>query len=774
MERFNHAYSPYLEGKRLRYFGYNPLSNCEIGGEGGWGINRQRFSYCPDAYKVTYLYPQGTPVLACKRVPEKPNPLKQDRNCPAAGNPINLASGNKYQRDSDYRGTGAFPLVFERHYNSDATLIATPVNTPVLGERWRHGLERSVRLTDYATLSTATVTRADGRGYFFNLADDGSWLPDPDITGRLDRLFDQQHEPTGWRYTENDEVEIYDAQGKLISLTNPSGLSQTLGYNAAGQLVSVTDPFGRKLTFTYDAAHRLTAIQDSAGNTITYTLDPLGNRIKEEVTDPASALTRIHARVYNSLNRLLKNIGGEGQERSYAYDPNGNRLSAIDGRGHQSTFAFDALKRLLASADAKNGVTEYSYDALDHLTQVKDSKGLETTYTTNALGDLLVIDSPDTGTTRYAYDSAGNRVSQLDAKGVEILYRYDALSRLTATDYVDDTLDVSFTYDEGVNGIGRLTTMRDGSGTTSYQYDLRGNIIEMQTIHDGIMHTLGYAYNEADQVMSITYPSGRTVDYPRNPLGQISGVTTTLNGETQTLASNIGYAPFGPLTGLTFGNGVPMNRQLDLDYRLTANIHQSVLEQGVSFDAADNISAIEDNLDMSRNQSFDHDAVDRLTSAKGVYGAHGYAYDAAGNRVSQLTDTASETYSYATGSQRLESITGTRTDSFSYDANGNTTGADSFTLGYGQNNRLSEMRLSGVVQASYTYNGRGERVKKEALGEVVYFHYDLNGQLLAETDPQGQTLKEYLYLEGIPLAVAAAKATPSGVRSVVNSGLHDY
>ncbi|MGH8654374.1 MAG: RHS repeat-associated core domain-containing protein [Gammaproteobacteria bacterium] len=78
------------------------------------------------------------------------------------------------------------------------------------------------------------------------------------------------------------------------------------------------------------------------------------------------------------------------------------------------------------------------------------------------------------------------------------------------------------------------------------------------------------------------------------------------------------------------------------------------------------------------------------------------------------------------------------------------------------NNRLTEASLSGVPQVRYTYNGRGERVKKKASG-ITYYHYDPSGQLLAETDLQGQTLKEYLYLEGIPLAVAAAKATPSGV-----------
>ncbi|MGH9892313.1 MAG: RHS domain-containing protein, partial [bacterium] len=323
--------------------------------------------------------------------------------------------------------------------------------------------------------------------------------------------------------------------------------------------------------------------------------------------------------------------------------------------------------------------------------------------------------------------------------------------------------DVGFTYDEEVNGVGRLTTMRDGSGTTRYGYDGRGDLISVQTTRGGITHTMGYAYNGADQVMQITYPSGRTVDYARNALGHVQSVTTTGSGETQTLATNIIYAPFGPITGLSFGNGVPMNRQLDLDYRLAANIHQGVLEQGFSFDAADNISVIDDDLEMHRNQSFAYDALDRLTGAQGVYGRHGYGYDAGGNRVSLLTDTQSESYSYTPDSHRLRGITGSQPRSFAYDANGNTTETEGFTFGYRQNNRLSEMRRFGVPQVRYTYNGRGERVKKEASGEGVYFHYDPNGQLLAETDAQGQTLKEYLYLEGMPLAVVAAKTTPSGV-----------
>ncbi|MGH9896401.1 MAG: RHS repeat protein, partial [bacterium] len=294
-------------------------------------------------------------------------------------------------------------------------------------------------------------------------------------------------------------VTQHDAHGRPLSLTDPNGLLTELAYDArgrlqrqsvdgqitsfsydgAGNVTGLTLPTGGSLRYTYDAAHRLTAIQDSTGNTITYTLDPLGNRIKEEITDPAGVLTRTHARVYTSLNRLVKDIGGEGQEISYGYDANGNRRSTIDGRGHETAFAFDALNRLLASTDPEDGITEYTYDALDNLIQVKDPKGLETTYTYNALGDLLVRDSPDTGTTRYAYDSAGNRVSQLDAKGVEVNYTYDALNRLTDIDYAEEASDVGFTYDEEVNGVGRLTTMRDGSGTTRYGYDGRGDLISV-------------------------------------------------------------------------------------------------------------------------------------------------------------------------------------------------------------------------------------------------------------------------------------------------------
>ncbi len=185
----------------------------------------------------------------------------------------------------------------------------------------------------------------------------------------------------------------------------------------------------------------------------------------------------------------------------------------------------------------------------DNATAVTDPRGLTTTYTYDGLDDLIQETSPDTGTTTYAYDAAGNRTSRTDARGVIVHYTYDTLNRLKTIDYPDDGLDMTLTHDRCPNGIGRLCEMRDGSGTTAYAYDPRGNLTTQTVTVGGMTQTLGYAYDGADQLIRITYPSGRTVEYSRDIAGRIASVTTPLGGVTQALAGDIEYQPFGPIQG---------------------------------------------------------------------------------------------------------------------------------------------------------------------------------------------------------------------------------
>ncbi|MDJ0863509.1 MAG: hypothetical protein QNJ82_14875 [Gammaproteobacteria bacterium] len=240
-------------------------------------------------------------------------------------------------------------------------------------------------------------------------------------------------------------------------------------------------------------------------------------------------------------------------------------------------------------------------------------------------------------------------------------------------------------------------------------------------------------------------------------------LSTTQDGESQVLADNISYLPFGPLKALTFGNGIPLTRDFDADYRLTDQSAGQVQDVGFARDPVGNITGITDGVDSTRSQSFGYDVLDRLISATGIYGTRSYAYDAVGNR----TNTETDTYTIDSASNRLDAIAGTNPKGFSHDAAGNTVVSGALSFAYNQANRLAEASDTSGPLATNTYNGRGERVKKQAGGETTVYHYDQSGLLIAETDAAGDPGKEYVYLEGLPIAVLVA--TPTEAPAVLTS-----
>ena len=125
-----------------------------------------------------------------------------------------------------------------------------------------------------------------------------------DKSGRLLRSADANGAQTQTAYTPRGWV-------RSVSVTPAGGSAQvyTYGYDGAGQLKEATLPDGAVQQYTYDAAHRLTGVKDSGGNTVSYTLDNMGNRIGEQLNDPAGVLTRNITRVFDALNRLQNTTG---------------------------------------------------------------------------------------------------------------------------------------------------------------------------------------------------------------------------------------------------------------------------------------------------------------------------------------------------------------------------------------------------------------------------------------------------------------------------------
>jgi RHS repeat-associated protein len=68
------------------------------------------------------------------------------------------------------------------------------------------------------------------------------------------------------------------------------------------------------------------------------------------------------------------------------------------------------------------------------------------------------------------------------------------------------------------------------------------------------------------------------------------------------------------------------------------------------------------------------------------------------------------------------------------------------------NSHLEEAVLAGGISESYAYDHLNRRVVKQGLDTVVY-HYDLQGNLIGESDANGEILREWVYVNGQRLAM---------------------
>ena len=92
---------------------------------------------------------------------------------------------------------------------------------------------------------------------------------------------------------------------------------------------------------------------------------------------------------------------------------------------------------------------------------------------------------------------------------------------------------VAYAYDDptpGNYGKGRLASMSDPSGGTSYAYERRGLLRQEQKSILGDSYTTRYQYDANGNRMGITYPSQRqlsyTFDYADRPLS-LSGILSS-------------------------------------------------------------------------------------------------------------------------------------------------------------------------------------------------------------------------------------------------------
>ena len=399
------------------------------------------------------------------------------------------------------------------------------------------------------------------------------------------------------------------------------------------------------------------------------------------------------------------------------YDLVGNLMKTVNATAMQTDYQYDALNRLLTvtEAGAATATAGYAYDGHDNITQVTDANGKTTSFTYDDFGRRVSRTAPDTGTNGYGYDKSGNLVTVTDAKGQGTSFTYDAMNRPVSQSYSGAGGDIIFSYDQGTKAIGHLSQITDREGTDAFAYDAAGRIATETRVIGATSHTIGYSWDAATgELAGMTYPSGLSLSYTRDTGGRIIGIN--LNGAP--LVSTTSHLPFGPLKAATLGS-VNLIRNYDQRY----NVNQ--IKAG-GFD-----------------YTYTRDNGGHVTGIAGIQ--------------TPTTSGAAITYSYNPANNQL---TEAAPKSYNYDANGNmvTDGTSTFT--YDGLNRLVKVEKQDATVATYGYDSSNRRIRKTVGATTTHYLYDLNNQLIAETLVDGTVLREYIYLDGEPLALKEYQTNP--------------
>lgn len=716
------------------------------------------------------------------------------------GNPCVPNSGAKLEFATDYLGAGPFPLEIKRTYNSQR--FYQPVKVPAvgtgMGHFWRLSYHRRVIVGAEPT-PMAYVIHADGDYRDFKLAG-GTWVGRTDSPERLVEQKDAGGTRTGWQYSfGSDEAGQFDATGRLTSLTNRSGLIQTLTYDTSGRLAAVADSFGRQLSFTYNLEGMLSAITDPQGHSYVYAYNANGDLASVTHSDQSvrAYLYELSGQTPPDARHLLTGIVDENGQRfaTYQYDANG-RMSAEWNAGQANsraiTYTLDGGNEIVAAT-------------------VTDAMGTARTYsfaTTNGVSKDAAISQPCPGCSGnsykgIAYDASGNVSSRTDFNDKKVCYAYD-LSRNLETSRVEgilasETCATALATPPNRPDVRRVTTTwhatyrlpaaisepaPGGTRTTTYTYDAGGNLTQRTIVaprNDGTSATVtrswSWTYGSLGRVATATDPNGRVTTYAYfadshanlGNRGNLQAITNPLGHVTQVAAYDAGGRPQSTVDP----NGLVTTLAYDLRGRLTERNAGGEVTSYV-YDGAGQLTGVV--MPDSSTLTYAYDAAHRLVRIQDGLGSRiEYTLDAAGNRTQErvydpggtLARTRSRVFDAL---NRLAQDLGAQgqATAYTYDGNSNATTttdplARTTTHAYDALNRLTQVLdpAGGITQYGYDAGGNLAQVT-DPRGLATTYTYDGLGNLVTQVSPDtGSTASTFDAAGNVVTRTDARGATAS-------------
>lgn len=573
----------------------------------------------------------------------------------------------------------------------------------------------------------------------------------------------------------------YDTNGRLKKVTNPLGLANEFSYNTEGRMSSEKDHRGKSTAHTYDPFGRETSVTfpDNTTATVSYGWSEEGTNALYAITRSVTGKPTTKS-VYDALNREVRTaetrFNGSFLKTDKIYDSYGrvqkvSRPFAGSSATAWNIYSYDTYDRLTAISEPSGRKTTHGYSG-NSITTVEDGISVKRTY--DALGNLIsVVDpagtitynlrpdgqpssivapgnvttsfgydgfgrrtslgDPSSGTTTYAYDASGNLLKETNANNKVINYTYDTYNRLKTATLPEFT--TTYTY----NGYDELTKVSSSVGTSiDYVYDALGRLSsQTETAVDNKYLRKDYTYNGGN-VSSIKYTSQSGVLTTEN-YNYANGhlVETKLNNQTSifklTKENDMGL-PTEVRSGAlsrTYGYdsyGFPTSRKIQ-----KTGVTTFLQNMEYVFDPVKRNLTYRKDINVSQEEKFSYDNLNRLTSYKGLMAT----YDAKGNILTK--GDVSGTFAYNTSGKPYAI-------SSSSVANGIMSSATQ-VISYTSFKRPNAITQDGNV-ASFTYNGNQQRVKMQVAkgGSRLLTRYYLGDCYEIDETPSGN--KEKLYLAG--------------------------
>lgn len=506
--------------------------------------------------------------------------------------------------------------------------------------------------------------------------------------------------------------------------------------------------------------------------------------------------------VYDALGRTLSVTKQDNSIVSTSYSNNCTTVKDEAGKTREScTDGLGRLKQVFEDPTGNNWETDYTYDALNDLISVVQGGSRSRNFQYDSLGRMTQSNNPESGIISYTYDANGNVETKHDARNITSTYSYDVLNRVTGFTYSNSDPSVSYAYDQSsclgqptCFNIGHRTTMADAGGAEYYAYDKVGRLISQKRTtcpSACINENTTYGYDLAGDLTTVVYPSGRIVNYVYDSAGRVSTAQDAKSGSyyaygacANGLSSNgVCYAPQGSIAQMqtgsnvvtttifnvrlqpcwiyaTTGTALAMNTSctstdpspgniLDLQYcyytRADGACQQSTTNNG-------DVMGIVNNRDSNRSQSFTYDPVNRIVTAQSeaTYSAspntcwgESYSYDQWANLYANSEVSSAYGGCVQDAPFSLSPTANNQFSGYSYDASGNILNdANSYSWN-------AESEITSAAGVTYTYDGDGNRVAKSN-GKLYW--YGLGGEILDESDGNGNVTDEYIFFGGKRIA----------------------